>query len=353
MNFEAYTFLSQQTFLGNPVSEYLIGILLFLVYLLIFKIVQGLLIFQLKRFAKKTATDIDDTLIRVVDSLQPPFYSFVAFYLALNYLTLDDYVQRFFDIVLIAWVTYQVIHAVEILIDYVTRRALKDRDEGDAESAIQALSLVSKIILWFIGILLILSNVGVDITSLIAGLGIGGIAVAFAVKDLLSDLFSSFTIYFDKPFKVGDFIVVGSTAGTVKQIGLKTTRIKSLQGEEVVIPNQQLTAETVQNYKRMERRRIEFSLGVTYDTGIKKVEKIPQMIQEVIEATDNVEFGRTHFRRFGDSALEFEIVYHVTSGDYQLFMDSQHAINLGIMRAFDKAGIDFAYPTQTIYTKKI
>lgn len=341
-----------QTYFGNSLWIYGASLLLFLVLTLVLKLIQWLLLNRLKAWADTTITEIDDTLIKIVESLKPPFYFFVAFYLAIQLLSLTTFIGQVINSILIIWVVYQVIHAVQILIEFITLKQLKLEDENDARSAAQALSLSAKILLWSLGMLLVLSNIGVDVTSLIAGLGIGGIAVAFAVKDMLGDLFSSFTIYFDKPFRIGDFIVVGDKLGTVQKIGMKTTRIKSLQGEEIVIPNQKLTSELVQNYKRMEERRIEMHIGVAYETPVKKLKQIPQWIQEIISQQEKAEFKRAHLESFGDSSLVFEYIYVVLESDYELFMDINQAVNLSILEKFEQEKITIAYPTQTVYIKK-
>jgi len=201
-------------------------------------------------------------------------------------------------------------------------------------------------------ILLIVQNLGYDITALIAGLGIGGIAIAFALQGILSDVFASFSIYFDKPFKTGDFIIVGEEMGTVKNIGLKSTRIQTLEGEELVISNKELTETRIRNYRGFEKRRMTFSFGVKYETPIEKVKSIPQMVKDIIGEIDKAEIQRIHFTDFGDFSLNFGAVYYITSGDFTVHKDIQHEINIALMERFEKEGIEFAYPTQTVYIQK-
>ena len=203
-----------------------------------------------------------------------------------------------------------------------------------------------------IAVMLILSNLGYNISSLIAGFGIGGVAIALAVQNILGDLFSSLSIYFDKPFKIGDLIQVGSLTGKVRKIGLKTTRVTSLQGEEIIIPNAVLTGQNIQNFGKLKERRNKFSLGLTYETTTAKLKKIPNIIKKIIEDTTNTRFDRAHFSNFGDFSLNFEVVYYVLSQDYAEFMDSQQNINLKIKEAFEKEGIDMAFPTSTVYVNK-
>jgi small-conductance mechanosensitive channel len=213
-----------------------------------------------------------------------------------------------------------------------------------------ALSLIEfavRVTVWSVALLLIFENLGFDVTALVAGLGIGGIAVALAAQSVLGDLFSSLAIVLDRPFEVGDFIVFDNQSGTVEKIGIKTTRIRSLTGEQITCANSDLVKSRIHNFKRMHERRIVLVLGVTYDTPPGKLERIPGMVKEIVEAQDQTRFERAHFRSFGDSALEFESVYWVRSGDYAVYMDVQQAINFGILRAFEEEGIGFAFPTTT------
>ncbi len=346
--------LWSKSLLGNNLTNYVLAIVIFVVSLLFLKLIQVILLKYLKKLAKKTTTDIDDTFISVIGSIKPPFYSFLAFYVAVLFLNVSAVVMHVINAVLLIWVVYQAILAVQILIDYVINKKFvsSESDEGSA-GVTSFISGLLKASLWAIGLLLVLSNLGVNITSLIAGLGIGGLAIAFALQNILADLFSSLAIYIDKPFQVGDFIVIGEHKGVVKKIGVKTTRIQSLQGEEVVIANQELTSSRVQNFKKMKERRISFSIGVTYETSANKVKSIPDIIKNIIESILDTRFDRTHFTKFADSALIFETVYYVESGDYTKYVDVQQDINFKIMEVFQKEGIEFAYPTQTVYVSKV
>jgi small-conductance mechanosensitive channel len=208
---------------------------------------------------------------------------------------------------------------------------------------------VVRLAVWSAALLLMLDNLGVDVTALVAGLGVGGIAVALAVQNILGDLFASLSIALDKPFVIGDFVIVGDFMGTIERVGLTTTRIRSLSGEQLVFSNSDLLASRIRNYKRMQERRVAFSVGVTYQTSPDTLEAIPGMIRELIENQQTTRFDRAHFKAFGDSAYLFEIVYYVLDPDYNRFMDTQQAINLGICRRFAEHGIEFAYPTRTVH----
>lgn len=344
--------LWQVEILNNTYKTWVIAILVFFGLLFIFALFQMILLRHFKKLAKKTKTDIDDTLIEVIKTVRPPFYSFLAFYLALRFLTLHGWAEKGIEIILIIWLVLLIIKALEILVDYVVGKGMKRGEEQGKKAAVDALGKVIKGILWVVGLLLILSNLGVNITSLVAGLGIGGVAIAFALQNILSDLFSSFAIYFDKPFLPGDFIVIGDSKGTVEKIGIKTTRLKSLQGEELVVSNRELTSARIQNFRKMEERRISFGFGVVYETPSTKLKKIPTIIRKIIKEVKLARIDRVHFKKFDDSALTFEVVYYVESDEYVKYMDVQQDINFKVKHEFEKEGIDMAYPTQTIYLAK-
>jgi len=342
----------QIEFLGNTVQNYTYAIIALVLFLFILKIFQSIILHRLTKLAKKTETDIDDTIIQIVKSLRPGFYVFLSFYLALFFLEINDLGQKIINAILIIWITYQVIIGMQILIDYIIKkRLIKDKEE-QTKIGINYLSMLSKIALWLIGIILVLGNLGIDVTSLIAGLGIGGIAIALAVQNILSDLFSSLAIFFDKPFVVGDFIIVGENSGTVEKIGIKTTRIRALDGEEIIISNQELTSARIQNFKTVKERRALFNIGVTYNTSQTHLKQIPKMIKQIVESVDLTRFDRAHFTEFGDSALFFEVSFYVKTYEYKKFLDKAQEVNHKIKGAFEKEKIEMAYPTQTLYLAK-
>lgn len=349
---EQYYTLFMQSYFGNTVEKYVFAIFLLVLFLVVFKIFQVIIVAKLKSLAQKTKTDIDDTLIKIINSVRPPFYAFLAFYLATKTLSFPNYINKVLIVILIIWIVYQVVYAVGVFIDYIVRKRLGGEVESGARGAISLLSLISKIVLWSFAFLFILQNLGVNITSLIAGLGIGGIAIAFALQKILGDLFSSFAIFFDKPFVIGDFIVVKDKAGTVEKIGIKTTRIKALQGEEIIFSNTELTSTVIQNFKKMQERRIPITIGVTYNTSSEKLKKIPELVVLVFKNIDGIRLDRVHFSKFNDSSLDIEIVYYVKSGEYNEYMDSNQKLLLGIKEIFEEEKIEFAYPTQTIYIEK-
>ncbi len=219
-------------------------------------------------------------------------------------------------------------------------------------TTLNVINFIGRIIIWSIVLLLVLDNLGVNITALIAGLGVGGVAVALALQTVLGDLFASLSIVLDKPFVVGDFLIVGDLLGSVEYVGLKTTRLRSLSGEQLVFSNSDLLNSRIRNFGRMYERRVQFDIGVTYQTPRDKLVKVPQIIREAVEQQSKTRFDRSHFKAYGDFALLFESVYFVLGPDYNQYMDIQQAINLHIHERFEQEGIEFAYPTQTLFVQQ-
>ncbi len=340
-------------FFNNTVGDYSIALGVFVGLVVVFSFIQWGILRRLETFAKKTKTDIDDTLVDIVRSLKPAFYYILALYFALQYLSFTLIIDRVIDGVILVVIAYQIVIALNILVDYTFQKKAK-REGKEAKKAYRFLSNFIKWGIWIVASLSVISNLGINITSLVAGLGIGGIAVALALQNILSDLFSSFAIYFDKPFEVGDFITVGANSGTVEKIGIKTTRLRALQGEEIVISNQELTSARIQNLKKMKERRATFTFGVVYETSLEKVKTIPDTVKEIFSKfkKGKVRLDRVYFTTLADSALTFEVVYYVPTREYADYLDIQQELNLKLMEHFKKEGIEFAYPTQTVYLAK-
>lgn len=342
-------------FWGNSGLDYLIALSVFFVIGFIIKIFKKIVLVRIEQWAKKTKTDLDDALFRAIENMPDLFYTVIALYVALRFIEVPDMINKIADVLLIILVIFWGTKAASDLIEFILYQIAKKKDgkaTKEKTSAYFAFSLIVKIVLWSVGLLLILSNLGVDISALVASLGIGGIAIALAVQNILSDMFSSFSIYIDKPFEIGDYIVVGNQSGTVKQIGLKTTRVEALQGEEIVFSNRELTTTRIQNFKKMKKRRISFGFGVTYNTPTKQLKKIPKIIKDIFLKVKSTHLDRVHFKEFGDFSLNYEIVYFINSREYKDYMDAQEKVNLAIMDAFKKDGIAMAFPTQTLYINK-
>ena len=320
------------------------------VYLLL-HLAKGLLVRRLRAFAGNTSTYLDDLAAGVLSATHPLFLLAMGLYVGSHWLDLSDKSATLLSRLAIAALLLQVARWGDVgvhgwLQSYRTRRSAQD---AASTTSTAALGFVARTAIWVIVVLMILDNFGVNITTLVASLGIGGIAVALALQNVLGDLFSSLSIVLDKPFVVGDFIAVDDIAGTVEYVGLKTTRIRGLGGEQVVFSNSDLLGSRIRNYKRMETRRIVFGIGVTYEIGKRQLLSIPAILREAVEAQPQAKFDRAHFKSYGASSIDFETVYIVQTSDYNAYMDIQQAINITLFERFAEEGIDFAYPTQTVY----
>jgi small-conductance mechanosensitive channel len=308
---------------------------------------------QVRRLAQGTETALDDLVGDMVESTNLLFVLVLALWAASYALTLTPRAAQALRVLVVFGVLIQAAIWVSAVTDHFLsgyKRRMQADDPGVA-TAMGAVSFLVRVGVWGAVLLIALDTLGVDITTLIAGLGVGGIAVALAVQNVLGDLFASVSIVLDKPFVVGDFIDLGGHMGVVENVGLKTTRIRSLSGEELVIANSDLLSSRIRNYKRMSQRRALFEIGVVYGTPSDKLRRIPELIRKAVESCDNTRFDRSHFKSFGDSALLFETVYYMTVPDYNSYMDTQQAINLELYQRFEAEDIEFAYPTQTLFLK--
>ncbi len=240
--------------------------------------------------------------------------------------------------------------ASTLMLEHRRRRALGS--DRAVASSLGIIGFLMRMAIWVVIVLLVLDNLGIDVTALIAGLGIGGIAVALASQNILSDLFASLSIIFDRPFVIGDFLILDDYMGSVEYIGVKSTRVRSLSGEQIILSNAELLKSRMRNYGRMVERRVAFTLNVTYETDSDLLERIPKEIQRIVESQKDTRFDRSHFAKYGPHSLDFETVYYVLSADYNRYMDIQQAINLSIFREFERLKVEFAYPTQKLYLNR-
>ncbi len=344
----------EQTFLGNRIVDYLMFVGLFLAGIAVVRIFQIFLLKRLRKWAEKTATTLDDFLISVIRGILLPLAYYGVLYLSVNTLNLNPLLKKFINIAGMAILTLFAARLAIVLIAYGfdVYKAKRGKDES-FERSINGILKVIRLIVWGMAAAFFLDNMGFEISAVIAGLGIGGIAVALAAQTILKDLFSYFSILFDRPFEIGDFIIIGEYLGTIEHIGIKTTRIRSLGGEQVILSNTDLTSSRVRNYKRMDKRRVLFKLGVTYQTSLEQLKAIPGIIKNAIENVEDTIFDRAHFFSYGDFSLVFEVVYYVKSRDYNKYMDIQQEINFAINEEFKNRDIEFAYPTQTLYLNKL
>ena len=318
-------------------------------------IVKTLLIRQFQDAARGTRTAWDDLAVELVDKTGVFFMLTTSVYGSSLVLSLHHTTGAILQKIAILALLLQIaIWGSHILAFWSIRyKEQQIRINSAALKTILRMGFILRVLLWTLLALLALDNLGVDITTLVAGLGITGIAVALAVQNILKDLLSALSIVLDKPFEVGDFIVVDGYMGSIERVGLKTTRIRSMSGELLIFSNSDLLQSRIRNYKHMYERRVVFSLGITYDTPIEKVASLPGMLRKIVAGKDQVRFDRAHFKGYGDSALEYEIVYWMQDPDYTLYMDTQQAINLEILYQFEREGIRFAHPTQTLQVQMV
>jgi small-conductance mechanosensitive channel len=342
--------LLQKTFFENTVLSYIIVAAVIVVGLLIMKIIISVAIRALHRCAIKTTSKLDDFVIEILRKNAVPLMYYGVFYVATRNLTLPSALDKGIHVIGIVLLTLLSIRLVSGLVVHTAEHVWLKGAEEDKRRGFKGLMPAIRVFVWTIGIIFLLDNLGFKISTVIAGLGIGGIAVALAAQAVLGDLFSYFSIIMDRPFETGDFIILsGEHLGTIEHIGIKTTRIRSLGGEQIVLSNSDLTSSRIKNYKRMQKRRVVFHLGVTYQTRADMLKEIPEVIKGIITSTGGTAFDRAHFSSYGDFSLNFEIVYYVLSSDYNKYMDIQQAINLTIYEEFEKMDIEFAYPTQTLF----
>lgn len=336
----------------NTAQDATIALFAVAVNILLLRTLRRLLLTRLARTAPGSDTCIDDFFVEILTATRFLLAGAIALYVATRFLSLPPALALLVDRAFIGLLLLQSgLWANRGLEFWLRQRFARNDDGNDGARAMtrSLLSFLGRIALWALVLLLILDNMGLNVTALVASLGIGGIAVALAVQNILGDLFASLSIAIDKPFVIDDFIIVDDLMGTVEHVGLKTTRIRSLSGEQIIFSNNDLLKSRIRNYKRMQERRALFAVGVTYDTSVELLEKIPELLREAIEAQDGVRFDRAHFKSFGPSSLDFEAIYYVLQPEILRYMDAQQAINLQLLRSFAHHGIEFAFPTQTLH----
>jgi small-conductance mechanosensitive channel len=342
------------TFLGNPVIAYLKAAAWFIAGFTVLWLVKRLLVVRLHRLSQSTETNLDDFIASAIERTVVPALYVGVFYLAMHSLSLQPAAHRATVMLSKAALTF---FAIGFLVDMVRFLLLESwirRHPSQQELAPRILGLmpILTIFIWVLGVIFLLDNLGFKISTMVAGLGIGGVAVALGAQAVLGDLFAYFAILLDRPFVIGDVIHVGDFIGIVERIGIKTTRLRSLSGEQVVFANKDLTDSRLRNYKRMTDRRVVFTFGVSYETPNEKLREIPGLVKDIITAIPQTRFDRAHFRSFEASQLTFEVVYFVVTADFNLFMDIQQQVNLTLKEALEQRGIEIPYNTQTVYLRQ-
>ncbi|MFX1513407.1 MAG: mechanosensitive ion channel family protein [Promethearchaeota archaeon] len=344
--------LESEELWGNNGIDYLISISLFVLILFIIYVIKFIIIRRLKKW-QKVAEDISraEMVVNGIDQLiSMPFVLILSIYLATRNLILDETVNMAIIFLALLIVGYTLLKFAFNLIDagisYQIGRKTEERHILEFFRLVLRASVMVVIVLW------ILANLGMNITSIIAGFGILGLAVAFALQNVIADIFASITIYLDKPFQIGDGIKVGNDSGTVERIGIRSTQIRAYDGYMIIISNRELTSQRIYNMKRMEKRRHLFVFGVAVDTPVEKLKQIPNMIKEIIEKHEQVEFGRVHFTTIGDFDFKYEVLSHILTPDFSTYCDIRQQINLDILERFEQEGIVIPYPTQAVVVQK-
>lgn len=343
-------FLAQK-YLDNTLYQWLIALAIVVLGYPILLLLRKKFIRHIGIITEKTQTLLDDWLVNALQKTKAWFLLTITITIGLYFLKIPQHIEDVvFHIAIIALLVQAGIWLSTIfslsLDNY--RKRQKEKDPASL-TTLNAIGFVGKIILWSALLLLAMDNLGINVTALIAGLGVGGVAIALAVQNILGDLFAALSILLDKPFAVGDFLVVDDFMGSVENVGLKSTRVRSLSGEQLIFSNSDLLKSRLRNYGRMFERRVVFSIGVTYQTPLEKLKLIPSIIRKAIESQEHTRFDRSHFQKYGDFALIYESVYYVLAADYNLYMDIQQAINFLVHERFTEQKIEFAYPTQTVF----
>jgi len=337
-------------FLGNSIGYWAAALATLIVLNLLFNLLKRWLVKRFEAGRMFVRANISGVLAEIFQRTKRLVLFLLALFLASKWLALPVQARAIIESVAFVAVAIQIGLWGHYLVytglkQYVGRKV----EDPSTSSGVAVVTLFGRFVLWSFVLLVIMENLGVNVTTLIASLGVGGIAIGLATQNILSDLFASLSILLDKPFEVGHFIIVGDQLGTVEKIGLKTTRVRSLSGELLVFGNSDLLSSRIRNYAHFWERRVVFSFGVLYDTPSAKLKKIPETVRRIIESVDQTRFDRAHFKEFGDFSLNFEVVYYVLSPDYTVYMDIQEEINLGIFEVFETEGIGFAFPTRTIH----
>lgn len=350
-------FLQENNISSDPVvGQGLAAFILFAFALIVGWVVYHLFEHYFSKWAEKTKTNLDNEIIK---NVKRPLYFLVILigsWTAVDqlvfldvYLVYTSFIFLSLEILLVAYIITRVIN---VLLSWYVERKSKAAGKPVSANIMVVFRKLLHAVVYIFAFLMILYVSRIDLSGALVGLGVGGIAIAFALQSVLSDAFSAFSIYFDHPFEIGDFIMVGEYAGTVTHVSMKSTRIQLLQGEELVMSNRTILDRSIRNFKKLEKRRIVFTIGVTYGTPVATLEKIPEMLRTIIMSCDLTEVNRIHFKEFGAFSLNFEVVYFVNTADYTKYMDIQHKINMEIAKAFEKEGIEIAFPTQTIYLNR-
>jgi small-conductance mechanosensitive channel len=340
-----------KAYFGNEVLNYFIALGVLIGGCIAVRLFQAIILSAVERITRHTQAHIDDFLVSALKKALIPVLYYAAFYFALRSLNLNPALSKAVTAFGTALLTFAAIRFILQALNYFIFNIwlVKRKDAAELTRQFKALMPILTVLVWALGIVFLLDNLGFKISTLVAGLGIGGVAIALASQTVLADMFSYLAIMLDRPFELDDFIIMGDFLGTVEHIGIKTTRIRSLGGEQLIFSNKDLTDSRIRNYKRMQLRRVVFKFGVVYDTPSDQLQEISKRIKDIITNIQQTRFDRAHFFAFDESQLTFEVVYYVLSADYNISMDIQQEINLAIKNFFEKEKIHFAFPIRILY----
>ncbi|MBF2055728.1 MAG: mechanosensitive ion channel family protein [Cyanobacterium sp. T60_A2020_053] len=353
MNFSFDTIFN----LTPKIQTFLIDILIVLFILIssyfIIKISKNFVFRQLRKITKKTETELDQQIIEILNKHIIPISYFIFCYLIIKELQINETLlgltRTLFGIAVTLCFARFLVDLARVVINFYSKKY--HYSDSIIERNINALFPAIRVIIWTISGIIIISNLGFDIGAIVAGLGIGGVAIALASQGILQDLFSYFAILFDRPFEISDLVSIDDFIGYVEHIGIKTTRIKALTGEQLILANTDLTNSRLRNFKRMQSRQVILKIGVIYETSNEKLKNIPDIIKKSLNSLDNITFDIAYFSGFGDFSLDFEVIYYVHSNELKMYRQAQHNVNLAVKFAFRESGLEFAYPTELHYLK--
>ena len=337
--------ITNRVFFNNTIRDYFISAAIILIGLLLIRIFKKLILERIKAWIRGSSSQVDDYVFAGITRFGFPVMYFMVFYFGVHYLDFSKRGNHILDVITTLVITILILRMLSSVILVMLRSYIKRQENGEAKvEQMGGLMLVINLVIWIVGIIFLFDNMGYNVTAIITGLGIGGIAVALAAQNILGDLFNYFVIFFDRPFEAGDFITVDDKMGTVEHVGIKTTRLKSLNGEQLIIANSDLTGSRIHNYKRMEMRRVEFKVSLDFLTPVEKLEEIPLLFEKIVEAQEFTKVDRSHFAAIADTGLRFEVVYFVMSSEYNTYMDIQQAINISIIKELKQREIELAQP---------
>ena len=342
----------QYQFWGNSILSYTIAAGGIVLAWVVIRLLRGKVLKKVQQWTSKTESRYDDIAFSSVQKFVLPWIYIFVNYQILQGLNWTAKWERVLHVAMAVVSMYFFIRVVNHILSLLLSGIMRRRNETEHRmKQMRGALLVLKIVVWVLGIIFLIDNLGYNVTTMIAGLGVGGIAIALAAQTILGDLFGYFVIFFDKPFEIGDYVVMGDKSGNIEYIGIKTTRIRSLSGEQLVITNSDLTKQSLANFKSLQQRREVMKLGITYDTPVEVLREVPGMVKQIVESKPKTRFDRAHMAALADSSINFEIVYLIQTNDYSEYMDVRQAVLLDILTKFKESKINFAYPTQTLYYK--